>query len=147
MENGIVIGGDEFELTENKTDDGACSSCHLRELCALYEERGFCGKIFKASNKNFKLKNRGMDIRELRIGDKVTYLGRIVTIRAIYETGHVEFLMRDGTTGPLFELTINVKNIEPIPLTDELLCKIGIIPYMRANTSTYYAIKDYCQLD
>ena len=66
-----------------------------------------------------------MDIRELRIGDKVTHLGRIVTIRAIYETGHVEFLMRNGTNGPLFELTINVKDINPIPLTDELLKKIG----------------------
>ena len=48
-----------------------------------------------------------MDIRELRIGDKVTHLGRIVTIRAIYETGHVEFLMRNGTNGPLFFLSIN----------------------------------------
>ena len=34
-----------------------------------------------------------MDIRELRIGDKVTHLDKIVTIRAIYETGHVEFLI------------------------------------------------------
>ena len=46
-----------------------------------------------------------MDIRELRIGDKVEYLGKIVTIRAIYETGHVEFLI-DYLDHPI-EFTIN----------------------------------------
>ena len=64
-----------------------------------------------------------MDIRELRIGDKVEYLGRIVTIRAIYETGHVEFLMNN--LDHLIEFTINCKDVESIPLTDELLKKIG----------------------
>ena len=67
-----------------------------------------------------------MDIRELRIGDKVTYVGRIVTIRAIYETGHVEFLMKDKDR--VIEFTINCKDVEPIPLTDKLLKKIGFTP-------------------
>ena len=67
-----------------------------------------------------------MDIRELRIGDKVTHLDKIVTIRAIYETGHVEFLI-DYLDHPI-EFTINCKDIEPIPLTDKLLKKIGFTP-------------------
>lgn len=66
-----------------------------------------------------------MDIRELRIGDKVTYVGRIVTIRAIYETGHVEFLMKDGDH--VIEFTVNCKDVEPILLTDKLIKKIGFL--------------------
>ena len=64
-----------------------------------------------------------MDIRELRIGDKVTYLDRIVTIRTIYDTGHVEFLMKDGDH--CFVFTVGINGVDPIVLTDELLDKIG----------------------
>lgn len=64
-----------------------------------------------------------MDIRELRIGDKVTHLGKLVTIRAIYGTGHVEFIMSDSRN--FMDIIRKSKDIEPIPLTDELIKFLG----------------------
>jgi hypothetical protein len=82
-----------------------------------------------------------MDIRELRIEDRVSHNGDIGEVVEI-KTTHVGLMFKDDTS-----YLYNVNELEPIPLTDELLCKIGIIPYMRANLSTYYTIKDFCQLD
>ena len=86
-----------------------------------------------------------MDIQELRIGDKVTYCNRIVDIRAIHDVGLVEF--SDNINGINNDYSVQAQFINPIPLTDGLLCSIGIFPYFRANTETCYSIKDYCLLD
>ena len=64
-----------------------------------------------------------MDIRELRIGDKVTYLGKVVTIRAIYNSGNVEFKSNDND-GRIVYISVPVENVQPIVLTDEIIQKI-----------------------
>ena len=86
-----------------------------------------CGKIFKASNKNFKLKNNGMDIRELRIGDKVKYLAKIFTIRMLCEDGYADLIIPYKSHSEI-EYGVDIKDIKPIPLSDELLKKIGFTP-------------------
>ena len=78
-----------------------------------------CGKIFKASNKNFKLKNRGMESRQLRIGDWVSHEGKEGKVVEI-KTTHTRLLFKDDTS-----YLYNVNELEPIPLTDELIKKIG----------------------
>ena len=65
-----------------------------------------------------------MDIQELRIGDKVEYLGKIVTIRAIYNSGNVEFKSNDND-GRIVYISVPVENVQPIVLTDEIIKKIG----------------------
>ena len=67
-----------------------------------------------------------MDIRELRIGDKVTYLGKVVTIRAIYNSGNVEFKSNDND-GRIVYISVPVENVQPIVLTDEIIKKIGFL--------------------
>ena len=60
-----------------------------------------------------------MDIRELRIEDRVSHngdIGKVVEIK----TTHVGLMFKDGTS-----YLYNVNELEPIPLTDELLKKIG----------------------
>ena len=60
-----------------------------------------------------------MDIRELRIEDRVSHngdIGKVVEIK----TTHVRLMFKDGAS-----YLYNVNELEPIPLTDELLKKIG----------------------
>ena len=60
-----------------------------------------------------------MDIRELRIDDRVSHngdTGEVVEIK----TNHVRLLFKDDTS-----YLYNVNELEPIPLTDELLLNIG----------------------
>ena len=60
-----------------------------------------------------------MDIRELRIDDRVSHNGDIGKVIEI-KTTHVGLMFKDGTS-----YLYNVNELEPIPLTDELLEKIG----------------------
>ena len=60
-----------------------------------------------------------MDIRELRIEDRVSHngdIGKVVEIK----TTHARLLFKDDTS-----YLYNVNELEPIPLTDELLLNIG----------------------
>ena len=60
-----------------------------------------------------------MDIRELRIGDWESCNKEVGTVVEI-KTTHVRLMFKDNTSG-----LYNIKDIEPIPLTDKLLKKIG----------------------
>ena len=60
-----------------------------------------------------------MDIRELRIEDRVSHNGDIGEVVEI-KTTHARLLFKDDTS-----YLYNVNELEPIPLTDELLKKIG----------------------
>ena len=62
-----------------------------------------------------------MDIRELRIGDKVSHNGDIGKVIEI-KTNHVRLLFKDGTS-----YLYNVNELEPIPITDKLIKKIGFL--------------------
>ena len=63
-----------------------------------------------------------MDIRELRIEDRVSHNGDIGEVVEI-KTNHVRLLFKDDTS-----YLYNVNELDPIPLTDELLKKIGFTP-------------------
>lgn len=60
-----------------------------------------------------------MDIRELRIEDRVSHNGDIGEVVEI-KTTHTRLLFKDDTS-----YLYNVNELEPIPLTEELLKKIG----------------------
>lgn len=60
-----------------------------------------------------------MDIRELRIEDRVSHNGEAGVVVEI-KTTHVRLMFKDNTSG-----LYNVNELKPIPLTDELLKKIG----------------------
>ena len=60
-----------------------------------------------------------MDIRELRIEDRVSHNGDIGEVVEI-KTTHVRLMLKDDTS-----YLYNVNELEPIPLTEELLEKIG----------------------
>lgn len=65
-----------------------------------------------------------MDIRELRIGDKVKYLAKIFTIRMLCEDGYADLIIPYKSHSEI-EYGVDIKDIKPIPLSDELLKKIG----------------------
>ena len=60
-----------------------------------------------------------MNIRELRIEDRVSHNGDIGKVIEI-KTTHVGLMFKDGTS-----YLYNINELEPIPLTEELLEKIG----------------------
>jgi hypothetical protein len=60
-----------------------------------------------------------MDIRELRIEDRVSHNGDIGEVVEI-KTTHARLLFKDDTS-----YLYNVNELKPIPLTEELLEKIG----------------------
>ncbi len=70
-----------------------------------------------------------MDIRELRIGDKVSHNGDIGKVIEI-KTTHVGLMFKDGTS-----YLYNINELEPIPLTDELIKKIG---FLNINNMWYH---------
>ena len=62
-----------------------------------------------------------MDIRELRIEDRVSHngdIGKVVEIK----TTHVRLMFKDGAS-----YLYNVNELEPIPITDKLIKKIGFL--------------------
>lgn len=63
-----------------------------------------------------------MDIRELRIEDRVSHNGDIGKVIEI-KTTHVRLMFKDGTS-----YLYNVNELEPIPITDKLIKKIGFTP-------------------
>ena len=70
-----------------------------------------------------------MDIRELRIEDRVSHngdTGEVVEIK----TTHTRLLFKDGTS-----YLYNVNELEPIPITDKLIKKIG---FLNINNMWYH---------
>ena len=65
-----------------------------------------------------------MNVIELRIGDKVKYLDKIFTIRMLCDGGYADLIIPDKSHSEI-EYGVDVKDVQPIPLTDELLKNIG----------------------
>ena len=80
-----------------------------------------------------------MNIRDLRIGDYVIYEGEFHKAECLF--GKCEGVLLYGV-----EEIINACNTKPIPLTEELLKKIGIKFLIGNNTSRTYSI-GYCSLE
>ena len=68
-----------------------------------------------------------MDIRELRIDDRVSHNGDIGKVIEI-KTTHVRLMFKDGTS-----YLYNVNELEPIPITDKWLERLGFGPIFSGN--------------
>jgi hypothetical protein len=65
-----------------------------------------------------------MELEDLRIGNKILYLGRIITITGIHWRDYLDIIYWYSNTEDK-ELCANLNNFHPINITDELLVKIG----------------------